>query len=160
MSHACPRAVRMAVNGRVKAPSTPAISEVVSDAPDTNWVPGAQYATEGHHWVPKGVYEKEPLKPETKKVFDNAISGPLADNSVNRWNAEHRKYNDAVQETFNAFLQKNNIAPQQMTPEQAQQLVEEVLGSPDPRIRGLKTKIMRQMLRYFLLRGPRGGDED
>ena len=28
-------------------------SEVISDAPDTNWIPGAQYAADGHHWVPR-----------------------------------------------------------------------------------------------------------
>jgi hypothetical protein len=135
-------------------------SEIISDAPDTNWIPGAQYAADGHHWVPKGVYEKEPLQLETRKVFENAKSGPLADNSVNRWNVEHRSYNDAVQEAFNAYLQRNKITSQQMTPDQARQFVDEVLGSPDIRIRGLKMKIMRQMLRYFLLRGPGGGDED
>lgn len=135
-------------------------SEVVSDAPDTTWIPGAQYAADGHHWVPRKVFQKEPLRPETGKVFEDAKSGPLADNSVNRWNVEHRKYNDAVQEDFDAFLQRNRITSRQMTPDQARQFVDEVLGSADPRIRGMKIKIMRQRLRYFLLRGPRGGDEE
>lgn len=135
-------------------------SEIVSDAPDTNWIPGAQYAADGHHWVPKGIYEKEPLQPETRKFFENAKSGPLADNSVNRWNLEHRNYNEAVKEAFKAFLQRNKITSQQMTPDQARQFTDEVLGSADPRIRGMRIKIMHQMLRYFLLRGPRGGDED
>ena len=135
-------------------------SEVISDAPDTGWIAGAQYAADGHHWVPKKVYQKEPLRPETRKVFEDTKSGPLADNSVNRWNAEHRKYNDAVQEDFDAFLQRNRITSQQMTPEQARQFVDEVLGSADPRIRGMRIKVMHQRLRYFLLRGPRGGDED
>lgn len=135
-------------------------SRVLSDAPDSGWIQGAQYAADGHHWVPKGVYEKESLKPELRKVFENAKSGPLADNSVNRWNVEHRSYNDAVQEDFNAFLERNKINSQQMTAEQAQEFVDEVLASADPRIRGLKMKVMHQMMRYFLLRGPRGGDED
>jgi hypothetical protein len=128
--------------------------------PDSRWIPGAQYAADGHHWVPKGIYEKEPLKPEVRRIFENAKSGPLADNSVNRRNAEHRSYNDAVQEDFNAFLQRNKITSQQITPDQAQQFVDEVLTSADPRIRVLKMKVMHQMLRYFLLRGPRGGDEE
>jgi hypothetical protein len=135
-------------------------SRVLSDAPSTGWIPGAQYAADGHHWVPKGVYEKEALKPEVKRVFENAKSGPLADNSVNRWNVEHRNYNDAVQEDFNAFLQRNKITSQQMTPDQARQFVDEVFTSADPRIRALKMKVMHQMLRYFLLRGPLGGDEE
>lgn len=135
-------------------------SRVLSEAPDSGWIPGAQYAADGHHWAPKGVCEKESLKPEVRKVFENAKSGPLADNSVNCWNVEHRSYNDAVQEDFNAFLERNKINSQQMTAEQAQEFVDEVLASADPRIRGLKMKVMHQMMRYFLLRGPRGGDED
>ncbi|MGH6672019.1 MAG: hypothetical protein ACRECV_08605 [Xanthobacteraceae bacterium] len=47
-------------------------SEIVSDALDTDWIPGAQYAAEGHHWVPRAVYGKYPLQPETKKVFEKA----------------------------------------------------------------------------------------
>ena len=43
------------------------------------------------------VYGKELLRPETRKVFEEAKSGPLADDSVNRWNVERRNYNEAVQ---------------------------------------------------------------
>ncbi|MFZ3351983.1 MAG: hypothetical protein WA268_14055 [Xanthobacteraceae bacterium] len=135
-------------------------TEVVSDAPDTNWTPGAQYAAEGHHWVPKAVYGKYPLQPETKKVFEKATSGPLADDSVNRWTMEHRNYNKAVNEAFTDYMKKNNIAADQMTPEQAQEVLEGVKGSFDPRIRTLRMKILRQSLRYFWVFGPRGGGDE
>ncbi len=115
---------------------------------------------EGHHWVPKGVYEKEPLRPETREVFENAISGPLADNSVNRWNTEHRAYNEAVQDAFNTFLQTNNITSEEMTPEQAQNFVDEVKASNDPRIYNLKMKILHQALRYIDIWSLGGGDEE
>jgi hypothetical protein len=115
---------------------------------------------EGHHWVPKGVYEKESLQPTTKEVFDDAISGPLADNNVNRWNAEHRAYNDAVQGAFNAFLQTNNVTPEDLTPEQAQDFVDQVKASSDPRIYNLKMKILHQALRFIEIWNVRGGDED
>ncbi len=136
-------------------------TEIVSDAPDGNWIPGAQYAADGHHWVPRAVYAKYPLKPETRKIFEKATSGPLADDSVNRWTMEHRNYNEAVNEAFTAYMKENNINADQMTPEQAQEVLEGVKGSFDPRIRTLRMKILRQSLRYFWIFGPRGGgDED
>jgi hypothetical protein len=96
-------------------------SEILSDAPDSRWIPGAQYTADGHHWVPKAVYGKYSLRPETKKVFDNSTSGPLADDSVNRWTVEHRNYNAAVNEAFTAYMKKNSISADQMTPDQAQE---------------------------------------
>ncbi|MGA8820076.1 MAG: hypothetical protein WB624_22545 [Xanthobacteraceae bacterium] len=135
-------------------------SQVLSDAPDGGWIPGAQYAADGHHWVPKAVYGKYSLRPETKKVFDNSTSGPLADDSVNRWNIEHRTYNEAVNEAFTAYLKKNTIVADQMTPEQAEEILGEVKGSTDPRIRMLRMKILRQSLRYFWVFGPRGGGDE
>lgn len=147
--------------GQWTSEGTPAgDSEVVSDAPDTNWIPGAQYAADGHHWVPRAVYGKYPLRPETKKVFDKATSGPLADDSVNRWTVEHRKYNEAVDEAFTTYMKKNNINANQMTPEQAQEILRGVKGSFDPRIRTLRMKILRQSLRYFSVFGPRGGGDE
>lgn len=94
-------------------------TEVVSDAPDSSWIPGAQYAADGHHWVPRAVYGKYLLQPETKKVFEKATSGPLADDSVNRWTVERRNYNEAVNEAFTAYMKKNSISADQMTPAQA-----------------------------------------
>lgn len=147
--------------GQWTSEGTPAgDSEVVSDAPDTNWIPGAQYAADGHHWVPRAVYGKYPLRPETKKVFDKATSGPLADDSVNRWTVEHRKHNEAVDEAFTTYMKKNNINANQMTPEQAQEILRGVKGSFDPRIRTLRMKILRQSLRYFSVFGPRGGGDE
>ena len=70
----------------------------------------------------KRFMENIPLRPETKKVFDNSTSGPLADDSVDRWNIEHRNYNEAVNEAFTAYLKKNTIAADQMTPEQAEEI--------------------------------------
>jgi hypothetical protein len=135
-------------------------SEILSDAPDSRWIPGAQYAADGHHWVPKAVYGKYSLRPETKKVFDNSTSGPLADDSVNRWTVEHRNYNAAVNEAFTAYMKKNSISADQMTPDQAQEILEGVKGSFDPRIRTLRMKILRQSLRYFWVFGPRGGGDE
>ncbi len=123
---------------------------------DATW----PFRGDGHHWVPKGVYEKYPLQAETRQVFENATSGPLADNSVNRWTTEHRAYNDAVQEVFDAFLQRNNITSEQMTSQQAQDFVDEVKASNEPRIYNLKMKILHQALRYIDIWSLRGGEDD
>lgn len=77
---------------------------------------------EGHHWVPKGIYEKRDFSKETKGVFDNAKSGPLADPRVNGYTTEHREYNRAVNQLLDAFLKTNDITEQQMTPVQAEGL--------------------------------------
>ena len=50
-----------------------------------------------------------------------------------------------------------------MTPEQANEFVQEVIGSSDLRIRGFVMKIRQEVLRYILRYGPwlrGGGDED
>jgi len=44
-------------------------SQVLSDAPDGGWIPGAQYAADGRHWVPKAVYGKYSLRPKRRKFL-------------------------------------------------------------------------------------------
>jgi len=125
---------------------------------DAIWPSGGK----GHHWVPRAVFNKKQLQPETWQVFEDATSGPLPKNSANRWAEEHMNYNTAVEKVFNAFLESHNISSERMTPDQARELIQEVRESGDPRIRGLNTKIMRERLRYIRVFGPEreGGDED
>lgn len=73
---------------------------------------------------------------------------------------EHRNYNEAVNEAFTDYMKKNNIGAGQTTPEQAQEVLEGVKGSIDPRIRTLRMKILRQSLRYFWVFGHRGGGDE
>jgi hypothetical protein len=42
---------------------------------------------------------------------------------------------DAVEDLLDAFLERNKITAEQMTPAQAREFVQEVIGSSDPRIR-------------------------
>jgi hypothetical protein len=113
----------------------------------------------GHHWVPKAVFEDQPLQPDTMKVFEDSRSGPLADMSVNWWTSEHVGYNDAVEQAFKSFLDRNMISAQEMTPDQARAFVDEVLRSNDPRIRDFNRRIIEERLRY--LYGDKfGGEED
>ena len=132
------------------------------DETTNEWVRLQKYGR-GHHWVPRVVFRKRNFSAETKTIFENWTSGrPLADASVNSNTVEHMEYNEAVDKLLDAFLAKNNITEEQMTPAQAREFVEEVLGSAEPRIRGLKLKVMREVERYIRVFGPRlgGGDEE
>jgi hypothetical protein len=109
---------------------------------------GAEPPSEGgHHYVPKSLYKIEPLSPETRNVFDEASSGPLADATVNSWTTEHRNYNDAVREAFRIFLAQNGITPDRMTPDQAREFLAEVFRSNDPRILEFNLKIFEERRR-------------
>ena len=121
--------------------------QILSDgAPENTWVPGARYAVGWeHHYVPWGTFDKFALQPQTRRVFVDATSGPLADTSVNRWSKEHAAYNDAVDEAFFSYLKRNNIPIDQterLTPAQAEEFLDEVFYSGDPRIRSFNMRIL------------------
>jgi hypothetical protein len=48
-----------------------------NETSDDSWFPRQPYG-EGHHWVPKTIYKDREFSEETKKAFDNAKSGALA----------------------------------------------------------------------------------
>jgi hypothetical protein len=141
-------------------------SEILSDAtPDNMWIPGAQYAAGWeHHFVPWATFDKYTLQPETRQVFVDATSGPLADTRANRWSSEHAAYNEAVDEAFISYLQRNNIPAdrtERLTPAQAEEFVDEVYYSSDSRIRSFNMRIWREAFRYWQRsRGRGGGDEE
>ena len=74
----------------------------------------------GHHAVPGEIYRNQPLKPETRKVFESATTGPVGD-EPHRYDKEHRQYNQAVKEAFERFKAANGILSESMTPEQAKE---------------------------------------
>ncbi|HVZ52141.1 MAG TPA: hypothetical protein VG986_09255 [Pseudolabrys sp.] len=103
----------------------------------------------GHHHIPQAVYKKYNLRPETRKVFEDATTGRLNNPTSNTYDSAHRAYNDAVTEQVDEYLRTNNVAPEQMTPAQAEEVIREVLGSNDPRIRNF---IMRMEMREIMYR--------
>jgi hypothetical protein len=103
----------------------------------------------GHHHIPQSVYKKYNLRPETRKVFEEATTGRLHDQTSNAYDKVHRDYNDAVTEHFDEYLRTNNIKPEQMTPAQAEEVIRQVVGSNDPRIRAF---IMRMEMREIMYR--------
>jgi hypothetical protein len=72
----------------------------------------------GHHFVPRKIFENEPLRPETRKVFEDGVTGPLRA-GPHRGGKEHDIYTDAVYEQYRRFLRDNAIRAEDMTPEQA-----------------------------------------
>jgi hypothetical protein len=143
--------------------------EILSDVtPDNLWLPGAEYAADGHHWFPKAIYrgrralkEKDVMPPETQKVFDDAKSGRLRVYSINgmrhAYDAFGREYEAAARELLRDFMQENNIAKNRdLTPDHARAILRAIERSQDPRI--LAYNNMIRLMRLFpWLRG--GGRE-
>jgi hypothetical protein len=88
----------------------------------------------GHHYGPREIFSKQPLKPETTRVFENAVTGKLSPGD-HGWNLEHRNYNKAVFGLWKAFLDKKGIDPADVTPEQAKEFLDIVKYSNNPQIR-------------------------
>lgn len=117
--------------------------------------------------MPKGVYDKWNLQPETRKIFDQSSTGTLptireTPNSIrqgNVWNSLHFAYNQAVGELGKSFIESNNLRPDaaDMTPSQARTLLKQIRDSEDPRIRDFNFNI-RRIQRFMRLRG--GSDDD
>lgn len=108
----------------------------------------------GHHYLPRGIYNKRSLSDETRRVFEDGTTGKLDDKRLNLFTGPHRNYNDATNELFDKFLATNGITEEQMTPRQAQELLGEIITSKDPRILRFNMRIwMRQLFRGGGFRG-------
>lgn len=122
------------------------------------------YQKGGHHEMPRSIYNKWDLPPETRTVFEKSTSGTLPKGVQvgpdgtpigNFWNGKdgpHGRYNDAVGELSNKYIEKNNIDLKKMTPDQARGLLKEIRESEDPRIRDFNNGL-RNLRRIFRL-GP------
>jgi hypothetical protein len=101
-------------------------NQVGSDGKPVFDVDGSPYyAPGGHHEMPRGVYSKWDLSPETAKVFDQSTTGELPsgrvpiedDGTTGRhfWDGSkgaHQKYNDAVKQLSDSFMKQRNITPE------------------------------------------------
>jgi hypothetical protein len=142
--------------------------QVGSDGKPVTDVDGSPYyAPGGHHEMPNGVYSKWDLSPETEKVFDQSTTGKLPkerfpgdDDGMPKghyWDGPkgaHRSYNDAVQELSDKFMRERSIFPENMTPDEARDLLKEIRESDDPRIRDYN-RMIRMLRRIFRFRGGR-----
>lgn len=112
----------------------------------------------GHHELPQALYKKLPLPAETRKVFDEATTGPIPTRG-HRWDNAHREYNETVEKLMNDFMTKNDIQPDQMTPQQAQALLKAVRESSEPRISNYNKGIRMLQFLYRLRTGTLRGNE-
>lgn len=110
----------------------------------------------GHHYVPRAVWGKEDLLPETRRVFERATTGPIP--GGHNYGDGHAAYNRAVQEMWDQY--KKGINCEKMTPEQAQRFVDMVRQSTDPRIRSFLLRIYQRIVNGALRRGLGGRSEE
>lgn len=134
---------------------------ILSVAPDSELRPAAheiaaRVRAEGHHYIPQAVFKRYPFPEETRRVFEEARTGPLLDETTNVYDARHRIYNRATDEVVRQFMEKNNIEPERMTPDQARAAVKEVIDSKDPRIRNLNMGVWSGEIMQRVLRRLRG----
>jgi hypothetical protein len=122
----------------------------------------------GHHFVPRAIYKDKPLQKETKKIFDDATTGPIRlratsnDDGLLRghyWDGPqgaHGQYSKAVDDLLKDYMDANNITWEKMTPDQARTFLARVKESQEPRIRDYLNSI-RLLQRLFRSRiGGRG----
>lgn len=141
---------------------------IVSDVtPDNDWIPGADYAAVGHHWMAREFYRKFPFSRETRKVFRDATSGPLPHRVYSEdkrshfqhlFDKPHREYNAALYELITKYMNERGITPQQMTPDQAREFLKTVHESNDLRIRRYNEMIKFMNRMYRLRSGGRGSE--
>ncbi|HET7804991.1 MAG TPA: hypothetical protein VFL53_12160 [Pseudolabrys sp.] len=124
-----------------------------TEAPSTE--PPARPKSRGHHFVPGEFYRNEPLRDETRNVFEKAVTGPLR-GQQHRNSKEHITYTKAVEEAFEQFKSRNGIVhSEDVTPEHAKKFVDEIRNSRDSRIRNFNLKIYMREFQFYLRRIPR-----
>ena len=86
--------------------------------PDDDWIWGPDYAAVGHHYAARQAWQDLPLRPETRRVFEKAVSGPLPDKVWSRrgqrwlrhtYDQAHREYNRAVTELIRNYMRWHRI---------------------------------------------------
>ncbi|MGP9811884.1 hypothetical protein ACTZWT_10270 [Rhodopseudomonas sp. NSM] len=98
------------------------LTQVGSSVTDADGLP--YYATGGHHEMPRGVYRKWNLQPETERVFNRSTTGSLPQGSHietdqgllrgHYWDGPdgaHAKYNNAVSDLSERFMREQRITP-------------------------------------------------
>jgi hypothetical protein len=108
----------------------------------------------GHHLVPQSLWRSEPLPAATRQVFDRATTGPIP--GGHNFGDGHKPYNDAVGEKYEQYKAQNKIKCESMTPQQAQNFVNQVRASTDPRIRDFNQRIYARITQGAMSRIPGG----
>ncbi|MTW15017.1 hypothetical protein GJ689_02225 [Rhodoplanes serenus] len=142
-------------NGEISGRWSGGAGTDASAAEGASGSPGS--APRGHHFVHRSLYEKLSLRPDTRKVFETAVTGPLRA-GPHGWSKEHYTYNRAVEESFERYLRDNRIRIEDMTPDEARKFIDATKRSTDPRIRAVNMRIYMREIMYWLRRVPRGNE--
>lgn len=110
-----------------------------------------EVTAEGHHFVPQALIRRESLAPETRRVFEDAKTGPLR-SGTHYYDRAHRIYSGAVEERYREFLRERGLRSEDMTPNQARQFSDSIRSSSDPRIRDYNLSIYRREWLYWIRR--------
>lgn len=137
---------------------------ILSDViPDNDWIPWADYAA-GHHWMARRVYNKYNFSEATRKVFTDATSGPLARQArserqafKHQYDNAHRDYSRAVEEVLLKYMSDKMIGADQVTPDQAREIIRAIRQSDDLRIQRY-VRMIKTLGRVFRLHGVRGNE--
>lgn len=108
-------------------------------------------AADGHHFVPRALFQNENLTPETRRVFEDAETGRLS-GGPHYFDGPHRAYNAAVAERYAEFLNQRGLRSEDLTPAQARQFADSIRNSPDPRIRDFNLYVYRREVWYWIRR--------
>ncbi len=108
-------------------------------------------APDGHHWVTGPIRNQANLSADARKVFMNAKTGWYGE--LHKWSVPHSEYNKGVLELWN----KNKYDASKMTKAQAEDFVQQIRMSRDPRIASYRRFIINRCLRYGMRRIPYGG---
>jgi RHS repeat-associated protein len=103
---------------------------------------------QGHHWVIGPIRNDPNLSPEARKVFRDAATGYFGER--HGWSKEHQDYNKGVQDLWN----KKGHDASKMTTKDAQNFVDQIMRSKDPRISEFRQKIFDKCVKYGMRRVP------
>jgi hypothetical protein len=102
----------------------------------------------GHHYMPVSLFKKLPFRPETRKVFDKATTGPLIE--PHRYSREHAIYNELMGERIVDYATRKRVRIEDMTPEHAREFLSEI-RNPDDQVGRFNRKIrkLQKILRFM-----------
>lgn len=123
-------------------------SDVVAD---DGFAERTDIAADGHHFVPRALFENENLSREARRVFEDAKTGRLH-GGPHYFDGPYRAYNMAVAERYNDFLRERGLRSEELTPSQARQFADSIRNSTDPRIRDFNVYIYRREVWYWVRR--------
>jgi len=126
-------------------------SPVGDEEGDHELLPENAQPVQGHHYTPRELFEGYDLRPEVRRFFEDDVTGKLL-GGRHTWTREHKVYNEAVIEKFEAFLAEKSVSSKELTLDQAKEFSDKLVKeSNDPRIRDFNFKIFIREIAFQLL---------